>query len=363
VIVDSHAHIFPPLAEACGFPTVEEHRRFLQLYIATHSEPVRRLRDHAEVPEAVHALYDGEILSLDDLKTSANFRVGRFGRFEWEWEGETYYRPFLPPSLQEMVTPPEFIVQEMGRAGVDIAILQNAGLYGRLNDEFAAAMRDYPGRFIGLADVRAAEADGEAEADRLTHAIRELGLRGVYYANRGLIACGYGHAFDDPRFDGYWETVHSLGIPVFWEILGTPMPTAASYLSEIDRLNRWSARFPEIPCLLTHGFGPEYLTGTTPEPIVELLDREQVMVEVLFPIHWGRLHDYPYLDLRPALQRLLDLAGPSRLVWGSDMPNVARNCTYRQSLTYLFHCLDGLVTERELDAILGENVLELVSFE
>lgn len=361
VIVDSHAHIFPPLTEAAGFPTANDHRRFIELYIATHSEPVRRLSDHAEVPEAVTALYEGEIRSLDDLKETANFRIGRFGRFEWDWNGETYYRPFLPPSLQEMVSPPEFILQEMARAGVDVAILQNAGLYGRLNTEFAEAMRDYPGKFIGLADVRAAGADQPIEAERLTHAVRELGLRGVYYANRGLISCRYQYAFDDSRFDGYWETVRTLGIPVFWEILGTPMPTAASYLQEIERLNRWCDRFPEIPCLLTHGFGLEYLEGETPEPIRALCAREQVIIEVLFPIHWGRLHDYPYLELRPALQRLIDLAGAGRLAWGSDMPNVARNCTYRQSLTYLHHCLDGLVSESEIDAILGGNVLTLFS--
>ena len=41
------------------------------------------------------------------------------------------------------------------------------------------------------------------------------------------------------------------------------------------------------------------------------------------------------------------------------MPNVERNCTYRQSLDYLRHGLAGIATPRELDAILGENVVRL----
>jgi hypothetical protein len=38
------------------------------------------------------------------------------------------------------------------------------------------------------------------------------------------------------------------------------------------------------------------------------------------------------------------------------MPNVDRNCTYRQSLDYLRHNLAGTATAAELDAILGESV-------
>lgn len=359
MIVDAHAHIFPPLAGPAGFATEAEHRLFLQLYIATHGEPVRRLRDHAVVPEAEAALHDGHLSGPDGLRASAIFRVGRFGRFEWDWNGETYYRPFLPPSLQEMTAPAEFLLQAMARAGVDRAVLQNARLYGRLNEAFAEAVRRYPDRLIGLADVVESDAQSDAERARLRHAVQVLGLRGLYYANRGLILDRYDHGFDNPRFDPFWDEVRALGIPVFWEIQGVPLPSSAAYLRELERLNRWCDRYPEIPSVLTHGIAPQYLDGSTPEPIARLFRCEQVMVEVLYPIHWGREHDYPFTELRPILERLYALAGPDRLVWGSDMPNVERNCTYRQSLDYLRHGLRGVATAAELDRILGENVLRL----
>lgn len=360
VIVDAHAHIFPPLAGPCGFATEAEHQRFLQLYIALHGEPVRRLSDHARIPEAAGALHDGKIEGPEGLSESANFRVSRFGRFEWDWQGESYYRSFLPPSLQEMVASPEFMLQQMARAGVNVAILQNARLYGRLNDVFADAVRRYPDTFIGLADVVEHEADTPEESERLRHAVEDLGLRGVYYANRALILDHYRHGFDDPRYDPFWETVRALGIPVFWEILGVPLPAREAYLQEIERLNRWCDRYPDVPCVLTHGIAPDYLGEGTPEPIARLLKREQLLVEILYPIHWGREHEYPYAELRPVLQRLVGLVGADRLVWGSDMPNVERNCTYRQSLEYLRHGLAGAVTPRQLDGILGGNVLRIL---
>ncbi len=359
VIVDAHAHIFPQLAGACGYPTADEHRRFLQLYIATHGEPVYRLRDHAIVPEAASVLYSGGLDSFDSLNDDASFRVGRFGRFEWEYDGETYYRSFLPPSLQEMIAPPEFLLQSMARAGVDVAVLQNAGLYGRLNAEFAKAMRAYPGKFVGLADVRPAECDTPEESERLRSAVRDLDLRGIYYANRGLIANGYRYGFDDPVFDPYWETVRSFGIPIFWEILGTPIPTMENYLRELDRLDRWCQQWSDIPCVLTHGFSPDMLEGTIPDPVARLLTRENLLVELLYPIHWGRLHDYPWPELRPVIERQINLAGSSRLVWGSDMPNVERNCTYRQSREYVSRGLKGVISADQMDAILGGNMVRL----
>ncbi len=356
-VVDSHVHIFPYLDEPAGFPSQADHRRFLQLYMAAHGEPVRRLRDHVRVTE--QTLYDGSLASPNSLH-DVEFRVGKYGRFEWTVGGEDLYIQFFPPHLQEMASPAEFMLQQMVRAGVDVAVLQNARLYGRLNEFFADAAGRYPGKFIGLADVVETEAHTDGEIRRLRHAVRELGLKGLYYANRALFEDGYRHQFDDPIFDPFWEEVRSLGIPIFWEIVGVPHPgDRAALLGEIVRLNRWADRWPDIPGLWTHGFSPQLL-AEMPEPLERLLRRDQLMVEILYPIHWARDHEYPFPELRPAIQTLYDRVGAERLVWGSDMPNVERNCTYRQSLHYLRIVGEGIIPPSDLDRVLGLNVLRLL---
>jgi predicted TIM-barrel fold metal-dependent hydrolase len=45
-------------------------------------------------------------------------------------------------------------------------------------------------------------------------------------------------------------------------------------------------------------------------------------------------------------------------MWGSDMPNVERFCTYRQSLDYVRRYCDFL-TSRDMDLILGANAARL----
>lgn len=356
MIVDSHMHVFPFLGGPCGFSSLEEHLRFLQLYISTHTNPVRRLRDHAVVED--RRPLSGPPVAPDRL-LDAGFRVGKHGRFEWTLDGEDYYLSFLPPSLQNMESPPDFIIQQMAHAGVDCGVLQNAHLYGRLEEYFADAVRRYPGSFIGLAGVDESKADTPEEIARLRSSIAELGLRGLYYANRGLFSEGYRRSFDDESFDPFWEEVRSLRIPVFWEIGGVPEPTREKLLDEIDRLSRWATRYPDIPCVYTHGFAPDLLQGAPPEPVARILRSEQFTIEVLYPIHFGRDHQYPYHELRPVLRSLYDAVGAERLVWGSDMPNVERNCTYRQSLEYMYTGFD-FVPASDMDLILGGNVLRLL---
>ena len=355
MIIDSHAHIFPPLGGACGFDTVEEHMLFLELYIATHAQPTRRLADHRR--SFAGTLGDGRYADPSAF-AGADFRVGGYGRFGWTVDGVDYYRQFLPPSLQHMEAPAAFLAQEMAYAGVGVAVLQNARLYGRLNAYFAEASRAFPGKFIPLADVDEAHADTEQECARLRHAVTALGMRGIYYATRGHFVDGYRRGLDDRAFDPYWGTVRELRLPIFWEVLGVPEATPAAYLAQIERLNNWAARFPDIPCVLTHGIEPDFLSTDLPEPLEKLLQRDQFLVEVLYPISQGRTDDYPYPTVQPAIQQLYRRLGGQRLAWGSDMPNVQRHCTYQQSHTYLERTC-AFISPSDLERILGDNLVAL----
>ena len=50
--------------------------------------------------------------------------------------------------------------------------------------------------------------------------------------------------------------------------------------------------------------------------------------------------------------------GAGKLVWGSDMPNVERFCTYKQCLDYVRrYCI--FLSAAEKDRILGDNVAAL----
>lgn len=353
MIVDSHVHIFPFLGGSSGYGSAEEHLRWLQLYMVRHHQPVRRVSDGSKVDSP--NLSD---LPLDDISklNDVGFRVGQNGRFLWDAKDGAQYIQFMPPSLQTNSSDPEYMLAEMAYAGVDLAILQNAHLYGCLNEYFAAAVAAYPEKFVGLAQVDEVRADQQVTA--LAGAVQDLGLRGLYFANRAYVQCGYEYSFDDERFDGFWSTVRDLGVPVFWEVTAVPTGSGNTVLPELGRLVRWADRYPEIPCVFTHGFSPELLSGVVAEPLAELLRREQFVIEVLYPIRWGRDHAYPYGELGRVIQELYRRVGAHRIVWGSDMPNVERNCTYRQSREYLYEHMSS-IGSTNMDRIFGGNILDI----
>jgi predicted TIM-barrel fold metal-dependent hydrolase len=77
-------------------------------------------------------------------------------------------------------------------------------------------------------------------------------------------------------------------------------------------------------------------------------------VELLIPLLYGAKWEYPYVEAQPMIRQLYERLGPTKLIWGSDMPNLERSCTYRQSLDYLrTHCT--FISQTDMDMVLGTN--------
>jgi predicted TIM-barrel fold metal-dependent hydrolase len=126
----------------------------------------------------------------------------------------------------------------------------------------------------------------------------------------------------------------------------------------------WLDRYPDVRTVLVHGLPDAACMDPNgrlhvPDALQDAIRHHPVHAEVLFPIKWGGRWDYPYRKALDLLRQYLDLFGPERLVWGSDMPNVERYCTYRQSLTYVQNYADFL-SDVARERILGGNALDLL---
>ncbi len=377
VIIDIHAHIFPFLGGASGFDSVSTHLMYFQKAASTPANAVRRVEDNAVVEG--QTLWDenepGPRGAYD-----VNLRAGKFGRLEWTKDGINYYLQLWPPSLQDMTAPAEFMLSEMDYAGVDVAVLQNAFLYGQLNEYIAGAVRSYPNRFVGQAQINETEAYKESQIIELRRAVRELGLTGgLYYSDRRFWEKNYRDHIDDEKFFPFWEEVRGLGIPVFWCLSAIPNPehphksSLERYLCQMRRLDNWLRRFPDIPVVLVHGVpfrvfraGDNFLS--IPDEIWDIWKKPNVHLEVLFPVQvsypkaGASEWDYPYSQVRPLIRELHEELGARKLLWGSDMPNVNRNCTYKQSLDYLVrYCT--FITPNDMDLIVGGNAARLLKLD
>jgi predicted TIM-barrel fold metal-dependent hydrolase len=121
-------------------------------------------------------------------------------------------------------------------------------------------------------------------------------------------------------------------------------------------------RFPDLRVHLAMGAPVQHFAAegrwSFPDEVLAVYRREQLLMEVMYPITWGGRWEYPYVEAQLLIRGLRDIFGAGKLMWGSDMPNVERFCTYRQSLEYLRRYCTFL-SASEMDAILGGNAARL----
>jgi predicted TIM-barrel fold metal-dependent hydrolase len=361
-VVDIHCHIFPPLAGASGFADAATH--LLHQQRATHmhgNQPYRRQRDHAI--SDLRPLWSATDPSEAGRNADAGFRVGTNGRFEWRTGGEDYYLQFLPPQMAALSAPAATIIAEMDYAGVETSVLQNDHIYGNLAEDFSAAARQYPGRFIGLAQVEEAFAFRDEELAKLAEQFDRLGMAGLYFTTTGLFRDGYRRLPDHASYAPLWAMIERRNVPVFW--VHSARSPVGTYVDEMRHLSRIVEKHPGIRHHLVHGIPTALYADAAgrlelPDIIIELLSKGPVSAEILYPIGWGGRHDYPYAAAVKQAAQLVGRFGAARFLWGSDMPNVARYCTYRQSFTYLWNDAEFLsAAERRL--VFRDNALALFS--
>jgi predicted TIM-barrel fold metal-dependent hydrolase len=359
MIIDCHAHVFQNWKDACGHPSIDIHLKYLQKIVTRPAAKTFRARDGAEVrPAMLFRRDDNSWAGLTDV----GFRVGRYGQLQFTVEGEDYFVQYMPVGMQEIEAPPEFMIAQMTYAGVDHCILQTGGGYGAMNDYNAFAQNQYPAKFSALLQIDEAQADRPEVLAEFDRAAGRLGLKGVYYA-QDFSRHAYARNLDHADFGAFWDRVGAAKLPVFIELSGTPSYDRAGYIGNLLALDRVMQRLPRTRFLLVMGPPAAHFAAKGswefPPDVLAAYKRDNLQLEVMFPITWGGRWDYPYPEAQELIRGMRDLFGAGKLVWGSDMPNVERFCTYRQSLDYVRnYCSFFTIAEKE--QVLGRNAAELI---
>ena len=354
--IDTHLHIFPFLGGASGYASVEERMRTMQ-YVGRHSMP-RRKRDGVIVTEPT--LWDGVNDNWDGL-LDVNYRAGRFGRYEWDKDGETYYSEGFPPSLQDMESTADYMIAQMDFAGIDVAVLQNDYLYGYLNDYFGDAVRQYPDRFIGTVKLKEVEAFSDVQIAELNRCVTEFGFKGLFFQKAGFNLAGSTDKLNDPKFDVLWNEVQRLGMMLYLH----------GFFEDWLRIADIAARFPGIQIIHTlptwnfprDGIGRMPREGKIHlrQDFRELLAQPNFHFEIS-PIAYGALYEYPYTELIPTFRPFYEEFGGTKFVWGSDMPNLERWCTFQQGIDY-FRLHWNFVSKEDKALITGGNASRIFKLE
>ena len=366
MIIDSHAYCFEPADSPRGYASAEEHVRMVQKAQSRHHQPAFRIRDGVEGPSDI--LDPTRTNSLDELP-NVNFRIDKAsGRVLWDFEGETYTKHFYPPNLRNLEFTPMSLIGEMDYAGVDKALLHTNPMLGQSNEYQAECIQKYPDRILSMAllDERQIHTDVDAVIAGVTTAIEDLGLHAIKFNSLGYTVSD--EPWDGGPYKKFWDAVATLGVPVFFTLSTGPARANEThtdaaqqegFIGELRILMRLMQKYPDTLCSITHGFPWRvYLDGETmplPDEIWEPFENPKLSLEVCFPVRIGDIFDYPYKEIWPTMQAMVERIGPGQLMYGTDFPFQNRFCTYRQSRHWLerhFSKATGL-SDDDLSLIMG----------
>ena len=264
------------------------------------------------------------------------------------WARETSDRPW-PEYGRSYAHGKELLADEaisrMDEAGVDAAILVPPSWEGDRNDVCLHAARRHPQRFavMGRFPIEAVSARDQLETWR-----EQTGMLGVRLTFHNPFQKAWLH---DGTADWFWSAAERLQIPL--------MLFAPDCLVEIGRI---AERFPELKLILDHlalygsydddlipQLGPTLALARFPNIAVKASCMPNLVSE-----------EYPFPTLISAIHRIVDVYGPQRTFWGSDVSRL--RCSWYECRT-LFTQECNFVDSDDLEWIMGRGIQEWLRWE
>ena len=265
------------------------------------------------------------------------------------WSPESAERPYVKEDASKPHRPIplgyEDLLGEMAQAGVDRAILVPPSWEGYRNDYALAAAQKYPGRFAVMGKV---PLDDPASRAKVPEWLQQRGMLGfrVSFRHRGT------HTFlEDGTADWFWSDCERYDIPVM-----IFAPFAVQKIGEI------AGRHPGLRVIVDHmGLNVQW-KGRDLTPGVDLLltfARHQNVAVKASCLPCYVAESYPYPTLHPQIRRVVDVFGPLRVFWGTDLSQLP--CTYRQAVTLFTEELPFL-SAQDKEWIMGRGLAECLGW-
>lgn len=242
----------------------------------------------------------------------------------------------------------EELLADMDANGVGFAVLVQTSWSTWDNGYVADSAAKHPHRSVahGLVDPLAPD-----NADVARYWMAQRGVRGfrfhpAYYKDVEILT--------RPENARLWETLSELGAIV--QVHGRP-----EHARQLDAV---AARYPAITWLIDHLMYPDVSWAprfSQYRPVLALARHPNVYMKIS-DVHGRSRQAFPYADMHPVIQRVLDAFGPERCLWGTGYPGHHRAKHGWPSLKDELKLIrEGLpfLSEADKTKILGENAARL----
>ncbi len=213
-------------------------------------------------------------------------------------------------------------------------------------NEFADALKRFPDRFLGFANINPCLPDAEEKA---RYVIRELGFHGykLYPVLNNF------HTYDKEAYKIY-QIADELNVPVLHHF-GVSIGAGVNlrYSNPLD-LQPPARDFPNV------NFGIAHLgAGMFRETLLLFYQQDNIYVDTSGSNVWMRYIPYPS-DLKGVMKRALEAGGPDRIVFGTDSSMFPRGFRYDILENQLRIFKDLGLSDEDIQKIFIKNILSII---
>ena len=261
----------------------------------------------------------------------------------------------MPPLSEKTLHTPEMLLSHMCWAGVDKAVLLQGPFYGECNQYVRDAVEAYPDCLIGLAYLDPWDPDADEKFKFVASEKSFAGVKLECSEATGLLGIHRGARLDDANIAWLWDELERRGM-----VLVVDLGAVGSASYQTEAMRGVATKHPGLTIVIAH--------LAQPNPVVEAdeakwkLWHQQIDLGFLSNVYFDLAslpayvanEGYPFPTAIKYLRIAIEKIGPSKVMWGTDIPALLAHATYKQLLQASQRHLDFL-SDSELAMVFGEN--------
>ena len=269
----------------------------------------------------------------------------------------------LPPYNETTVFTPEMLLANMDWAGVGKAVLLQGPFYGECNSYVLEALDRYPDRLVGAAYFDPWGPGNRQEFETITASSKFRVVKLECSEATGLCGLHPNARLDMPEIAWLWDSLERRGL-----VLTLDLGAIGSRSYQTDAVRTIAEVHPDLRIVIAHLAQPNPLAEADVEQWS--LWWEQIDLGLLPNVWFDTAalpaylpnEDFPYPTAERYLHLALERIGPSKILWGTDLPGLLRHLNYPQ-LVRLAKLHTQSLSSDEQAMILGENAMCVYSID
>lgn len=265
----------------------------------------------------------------------------------------------MPPLCEQTRHTAEMLIEHLDWVGIDKAVLLQGSFYGECNEYVQQSVQAYPDRLIGVAYVDPWANGARKMFDAVVSANCFRGVKLEMSEPTGFSGLYPGVTLSDPDLMWIWDGLDKSNMIL---VLDLGAVGSASY--QTDSVKKIAEDHPNLKIVIAHLGQPNPIVEAAPnlwkiwQNQIDLGALPNVWFDTASIPAYLAEEGYPYPSGTCYIRAAVDRIGPTKIMWGTDVPGLLGYATYLQ-LCKAAEMHIAFLSKVDQRLIMGENAAEV----